>query len=211
MPSDLRQNLDNLSDYLSEDNIKDVEYVCLFLKDKLTSLKDIIAHAKQLTSAIRGTGVHAAGMLITDFNLKKKLPLYFGFNALGDKVITTQYDMNMIAQFDIFKFDLLGLDNLTIIRSVNSTLASHELYSVTDLVYNTNNIMDPVYNMMRNGYTRGIFQIDKPHVAKIIHNMQVHTFDDLVSINALNRPGTSNLIKAYIDNKKKLETIRTTQ
>ena len=202
LPQDLQQNMYNISDYLSEENIKEIEYICFFLKDKIANLQNIVQHAKQLTAAIRGTGVHAAGMLITDFNLKEKLPLYFGFNALGDKLITTQYDMNMIAQFDIFKFDLLGLDNLTIIRSVNYHLASHELYKITDLVYNTNNIMDPVYNMLRNGYTRGIFQIDKPHVAKIIHNMQVHTFDDLVSINALNRPGTSSLIKAYIDNKK---------
>ena len=202
LSSSVHDEINNIPSILTDEHMKKIEYICLTIKDKIDGLKRTILYAKQLSSSIRGTGVHAAGILITDFNLLNRLPLYFGFNAQGDKVITTQFDMNMVSAFDIFKFDLLGLDNLTVIHRVSTMLSTNEKYDIVDLIKNTNGIMNNVYKMIQRGYTRGIFQIDKPHVAKIVNKMNVKHFDDLVAINALNRPGTSDLVKTYIKNRK---------
>jgi DNA polymerase-3 subunit alpha len=86
-------------------------------------LSDVLDLATQLEGVNRGFGTHAAGMLITKEDLNEVVPVQLPPEAgkrKPDATVVTQYDNNndtsIIESLGLFKFDFLGLSNLSIIR-----------------------------------------------------------------------------------------------
>src|SRR6185295_20324981 len=71
----------------------------------------LLTIAQRLEGLKRHTGVHAAGIVISDGDLTRYVPL-----AKGSKdVITTQYNDEALLKLGLLKMDFLGLRTLTVI------------------------------------------------------------------------------------------------
>lgn len=65
-----------------------------------------------------------------------------------------------------------------------------------------------VYKIYSKGFTKGIFQFEKTKAAFMCSQIQVDNFEDIVSINALNRPGVGDVFNEFKDNKNNIDKWR---
>ena len=79
--------------------------------DEDPQVKKLIDTAKRLEGLPRHTGMHAAGVVISQKPMDEYVPLCRG----GDGTITTQFVMTTIEELGLLKMDFLGLRTLTVI------------------------------------------------------------------------------------------------
>lgn len=166
------------------------------------TLNDVWETALVLENQKRNLGTHAAAIVINSENeLWEKIPLC----RIGDK-IATQYSMDYLEKVDLIKFDFLGLKTLSVI---------HKTFELINqkIDFNTIDLNDQkVYETIQNGDTIGIFQIESSGMQALNKKLRTNSFDDLVAVLALFRPGPmeSGMVNDFIDRKhgiKKTEYI----
>ncbi|NNF14470.1 MAG: DNA polymerase III subunit alpha, partial [Gemmatimonadetes bacterium] len=159
-----------------------------------------------LEGLTRGTGIHAAGVVIGDSELTKYVPLIRG----KEGEVVTQFAMSPLTDLGMLKMDFLGLKTLTVIH--DAVVAVRERYGrlanpETGEEYDTIDdvpLDDPaVYKMMARGGTAGIFQFESNLANDKLRAMRCDRFMDLVATNALIRPGPldSGMTDVYIERK----------
>ncbi|HOO74334.1 MAG: hypothetical protein H7A31_03305 [Thermotogae bacterium] len=127
--------------------------------------------------------VHAAGVLISEKDLRGYIPLEYKENIIIAETENT--DLKLI---NMEKFDILALDTLNFLKS----LGFNEEYE---------NLEDEnVYKTLSEGYTKGIFQLDSKSGKKISVFIKPQNFSQLVQLVALNRPGPieSGMVDSYL-------------
>lgn len=152
--------------------------------------------AKRLYGKLRGGGMHAAGMVVSKEPINKYAPIETAKNPAdpdGPKVQYIAMDMEEAANVGFVKFDFLGLKALTTIWDTVE-LISHRTGKKIDL-YAIDRQDKNVYDMLSQGYTKGVFQCEQPAYTTLILKMGgVHSFEELAASNALVRPGAANTI-----------------
>jgi DNA polymerase-3 subunit alpha len=146
----------------------------------------------------RNSGMHAAGVVISDEELWHKTPLY---KPSGEEHLVTQYSLNYLEDVDLIKFDFLGLKTLTVID--NALKLIKRRYD-TSIDFNTLDENDPkVYDVIQSGNTMGLFQIESTGMQSLNERLKPSTFEDLVAVLALYRPGPmeSGMLDDFIERK----------
>lgn len=168
---------------------------------KIATLMDL---AQKIEGLTRHAGIHAAGVIIADGQIVSRAPLYRG--ADGENVV--QYDMKHAEKLGLIKFDFLGLKTLTHISEALRLIERNRKKKITTVQIS---LKDPgIYELMCKGDTAGIFQFESEGITDLICKVQPSTFEDLVAINALYRPGPMDMIPDYLERKhgrKKVEYI----
>ena len=163
---------------------------------------EVVTYGDQLRGRIRGTGVHAAGVVTSKIPISKVAPMETR-NVTGTegRLPVVAVDMEEAADIGLIKIDALGLKTLTVINDALGIIEDRhgkrpDLKSI--------NMEDPnVYNMLSDGFTKGVFQCEATPYTNLLVKMGVHKFDELVASNALVRPGAMNTIgKDYIARKQ---------
>ncbi len=160
--------------------------------------KEVWERAVQLEGLKRNAGIHAAGVVISDEPLWHRTPLY---KPSGDDVIATQYSGKYIEDVDLIKFDFLGLKTLTVIQN-SIDLIKIRFDKVVD--FKTIDVEDEkVYKMIESGSTMGLFQIESDGMKKLNEKLKPDSFEDIVAVLALYRPGPleSGMVDDFIDRK----------
>ncbi|MDD3463231.1 MAG: DNA polymerase III subunit alpha [Sulfurospirillaceae bacterium] len=146
----------------------------------------------------RNSGMHAAGVVISDEELWHKTPLY---QPSGEEHLVTQYSLNFLEDVDLIKFDFLGLKTLTVIDNALKLIRSR--YDV-EIDFNLLDVNDPkVYELIQSGDTVGLFQIESSGMQSLNERLKPNTFEDLVAVLALYRPGPmeSGMLDDFIERK----------
>ncbi|WP_041956956.1 DNA polymerase III subunit alpha [Sulfurospirillum arsenophilum] len=146
----------------------------------------------------RNSGMHAAGVVISDEELWHKTPLY---QPSGEDHLVTQYSLNYLEDVDLIKFDFLGLKTLTVIDNALKLIKSR--YS-KEINFNTLDMNDPkVYELIQSGDTVGLFQIESSGMQSLNERLKPTSFEDLIAVLALYRPGPmeSGMLDDFIDRK----------
>ncbi|HZR46331.1 MAG TPA: DNA polymerase III subunit alpha, partial [Candidatus Manganitrophaceae bacterium] len=163
---------------------------------------EVIELAKKLEGLARHASTHAAGVVISDAPLTEHVPLYRG--SKGETV--TQYAMGDIEKIGLVKFDFLGLRTLTVIdhavKLVNEKLARE---GVAPLLISDIPMDDPkTYELLGSGETTGIFQLESAGMRDLLVRMRPETFEDIIAILALYRPGPigSGMLDDFIKRKR---------
>jgi DNA polymerase-3 subunit alpha len=114
--------------------------------------------------------------------------------------------MDTVADIGLIKLDALGLKTLSVI---SDTLGSIKKRSGKEINLSELSMDDPkVYQMLSEGYTKGVFQAEATPYTNLLMKMGVDKFEDLVASNALVRPGAMNTVGAsYIDRKNGREAV----
>ncbi len=144
--------------------------------------------AKKLEGLIRNAGKHAGGVVIAPTRLTDFTPLYC--DDSGGNVVT-QFDKDDVEAAGLVKFDFLGLKNLTIIdwtlKIINSNRA---ITSQPPLVIEDISLEDEAtFRLLQKGNTTSVFQLESIGMKKLILQLKPSTFEDIVALVALYRPG----------------------
>jgi len=162
---------------------------------------DVVVYGDQLRGRIRGTGVHAAGVVTSKYPISKIAPMETR-NVTGSdgRLPVVAVDMEEAADIGLIKIDALGLKTLTVINDTLSIIKDRsgerpDLHSI-DMEDKS------IYEMLSDGHTKGVFQCEATPYTNLLVKMGVSKFDELVASNALVRPGAMNTIgKDYIARK----------
>ena len=114
-------------------------------------------------------------------------------------MLVTQYEGSVIEDTGLIKMDFLGLKTLSIIKeAVENIRLSRSLEIDVDQI----DINDPAtYKLYSDGRTIGTFQFESAGMQKYLRELQPSTFEDLIAMNALYRPGPMDYIPDFIDRK----------
>ncbi|MBR4995721.1 MAG: DNA polymerase III subunit alpha [Alistipes sp.] len=189
---DKKINLANAIDYVPE--LKAAEE-----SDDIT-MSETIKYARMLEGNVRGTGVHACGTIICRDDITDWVPVSTADDKeTGEKMLVTQYEGAVIEDTGLIKMDFLGLKTLSIIKDA---VANVKRTRGIDIDIDTISIDDPTtYKLFCEGGTIGTFQFESPGMQKYLRELKPSTFEDLIAMNALYRPGPMDYIPDFIDRK----------
>jgi DNA polymerase III subunit alpha len=154
----------------------------------------VMALAAALRGRIRGTGIHAAGIVLSKVELSEFASIETGTNPSdknGPRISVLGADMNQAADIGLIKFDFLGLKTLAVVGDTLKLIKDR--HNVDIDLYSLNYEDQNIYKMLAAGDTKGIFQCEQPAYTKLLVKMKVNSFDDLSVSNALVRPGAMNV------------------
>ena len=163
-------------------------------------VRDTLKYALMLEGNVRGTGVHACGTIICRDDITDWVPVSTADDKeTGEKMLVTQYEGSVIEDTGLIKMDFLGLKTLSIIKEAVENI---RLSRNIELDIDTISIEDPAtYKLYSDGRTIGTFQFESAGMQKYLRELQPSTFEDLIAMNALYRPGPMDYIPDFIDRK----------
>lgn len=163
-------------------------------------LRDTIKYARMLEGNVRNTGVHACGTIICRDDITDWVPVSTADDKdTGEKILVTQYEGSVIEDTGLIKMDFLGLKTLSIIKEAIENI---RLSLGLEIDIDSIDINDAAtYKLYSEGRTIGTFQFESPGMQKYLRELQPSTFEDLIAMNALYRPGPMDYIPDFIDRK----------
>jgi len=169
-------------------------------------LHDTILYAKMLEGNVRNTGVHACGTIICRDDVSDWVPISTAEDKeTGEKLRCTQYEGSVIEETGLIKMDFLGLKTLSIIKEAVENV---KISLGIDVDIDAISIEDPAtYQLYCDGATVGTFQFESTGMQKYLRELQPSTFEDLIAMNALYRPGPMAYIPQFIARKHGKEPI----
>ena len=176
------------------------------LHNKDPRVIETIEFARKLEGNVRNTGVHACGVIIGRDDITDWVPVSTAVDKeTGEDLIVTQYEGSVIESTGLIKMDFLGLKTLSIIRDALANIkATHGI----DIDIESIPIDDPkTYQLYCEGRTTGTFQFESPGMQKYLIELHPSTFEDLIAMNALYRPGPMEYIPDFIKRKHGVEPI----
>ena len=170
---------------------------------------EVVKFASQLRGRIRSNGMHAAGVVVAKDDISKYVPIETRKdpdNMVSGRIPVVAYDMEQTADLGLIKLDVLGLKTLSVIDDAVKTIKH---IKKEDIDLKKIKIDDPkVFEMLSNGFTKGVFQAEATPYTNLLMKMGVSTFEDLAASNALVRPGAMNTVGgSYIRRKKGEEMV----
>lgn len=166
-------------------------------------VKRLLDLAERLEGVVRHASTHAAGVVIGDAPLVNYVPLQRA--TKGDETVITQYEMNAIERVGLLKMDILGLANLTILRNATEIIEAIEGVNV-----NLDNLPlddQETFALLSRGQTHGIFQLESEGMRRYIKELKPTSFDDIIAMVSLYRPGPMQWIDSFIRRKHGKEDI----
>ena len=164
--------------------------------EKEAETKEVIDLAKKLEGCVRHISVHAAGVVIGPTILSDFTPTQF--DPRGGKIIT-QYDMYVIEDVGLLKFDFLGIRNLAILR--DAVRLVKKFHNIDIDIENIPLDDKKTFTMLAKGETMGLFQLNGSGMTRYLKELRPSTIHDINSMVALYRPGAMNFIPDYIARK----------
>lgn len=150
----------------------------------IEKLEGVISHESQ----------HAGGIIIYP-NLSSVLPVKTKGEDRTKRIVG--FDKKMLEEIGHYKFDVLGLETLPVIKRTLDSIRESTLEQID--LYNIDYDDENVYNMLCSGDVSGVFQLAGQ--AQKVMEQKPRNFKDLIAINALIRPGVGDWEK-YIARRK---------
>lgn len=149
--------------------------------------KGFIKHFCNLYKQLKAIGKHPSGVALTDKAI-------FNYDAVirASSEYVTSHDMGQIDEMNIVKMDLLGLNNVAVVKDILKLTGAKFSY---DCLYDKE-----VYKAFCDKKTTGIFQFDSWSSAKVLQAVLPENIEELMVCNAINRPGPD--LEAFVSAKK---------
>lgn len=163
------------------------------LMDENEEINQVLSVAVKIQGLPRNISTHAAGIIITKYDLVNFMPLDNGL----DDIYQTQYEAPDLESLGLLKMDFLGLKNL------------NNIATTIDLIKQENpnfkmpqDENDPkVFAMLAKGDVVGVFQLESEGMRNVIIRLHTSSMNDIISALALYRPGPMDMINHFIDRK----------
>jgi DNA polymerase III subunit alpha len=159
---------------------------------------EIEKYGDQLRGRIRGTGIHAAGVVTSKYPIFRYAPMETRTSpGTKERIPVVGVDMEEAERIGLIKIDALGLKTLSVLRDTLDIIKERHYRDIDLLSIDMED--SKVYEMLSSGYTKGVFQCEATPYTNLLVKMGVKNFNELAASNALVRPGAMNTIgKDYI-------------
>jgi len=170
--------------------------------DKEEDVKTLIDLALQLEGLTRNVGKHAGGVVIAPKKLTEYTPIYCEQNGAS---LVAQYDKDDVEDVGLVKFDFLGLKTLTVIdwavKNVKQMLPADEADKIDIALLPLDDKAS--YDLLKRAETTAVFQLESRGMKELIKRLQPDTFEDIVALVALFRPGPlqSGMVDDFVNRK----------
>lgn len=157
---------------------------------------EIVSLASKIEGLPRQAGTHAAGIVLNNDSLTNVIPVTIDY----EDHYTVQYEKDYLEPQGILKMDFLAIRTLSIIDyCIELINKSHNLnLDFYHLPYQDKDC----FEIFKNLQTIGIFQLESSGMKNAMKILKPESFDDIVALIALFRPGPMDNIKDYADRKK---------
>ena len=175
------------------------------LRERYKNEEDVtilINLALKLEGICRNAGKHAGGVVISPKPLIEYMPLYTEKDSAST---VTQFDMGDVEAIGLVKFDFLGLRTLTIIEWALQNINKRYRSEGRDVIDIATIPLDDIetYKLIQATNTMAVFQLESEGMRKLIKRLQPDSFEDLIALVALFRPGPlqSGMVDDFVDRK----------
>jgi DNA polymerase-3 subunit alpha len=169
------------------------------MRDTEESVAHLLDIALKLEGLYRHASTHAAGVVIGDRPLEALVPLY---RDPRSTMPVTQFSMKYAEAAGLVKFDFLGLKTLTVLNRTLRLLNQRDInIKLADIPLDDAR----TFELLSRGESVGVFQLEGSGMRQVLVDMKPDTFDDIIALVALYRPGPMENIPRYIACKKGLE------
>lgn len=190
-------------DKLSPEDKQLVDEMKTILEDEKDPRHEVLSAAQKLEGAIRNTGIHACGVIITPEDISNLVPIT---TAQKDAdILVSQFDNSVAESAGLLKMDFLGLRTLTIIKDAVKLIEKN--WGIKINVDELPLTDEKTYELFQAGRTVGIFQYESLGMQKYMRELRPTVFADLIAMNALYRPGPIKYIPNFINRKHGNEAI----
>ena len=159
---------------------------------------EVEIYGDQLRGRIRGTGIHAAGVVTSKDPIFRFAPLETrSVTGSDERIPVVAVDMEEAEKIGLIKIDALGLKTLGVLQDCLQMIKQRDKKEIKLLQIDMDDAN--VYRMLSDGYTKGVFQCEAAPYTNLLVKMGVKNLSELAASNALVRPGAMNTIgKDYI-------------
>ncbi len=179
------------------------EEVLRTLYESEEDVRMLIDLAQSLEGLVRNAGKHAGGVVIAPSKLTDFTPLYC---EQGSPNLVSQFDKDDVEAVGLVKFDFLGLRTLTIIDWALKTINEQRRTQGETLIDMTAIALDDTltFELLKACQTTAVFQLESRGMKDLIKRLQPDTFEDIVALVALFRPGPlgSGMVDDFINRKQ---------
>jgi len=166
--------------------------------DTDVQIRELIDTAKRLEGLVRGSGVHAAGVVIAPRPLTELVPIA---KTKNDEIVTA-YDMFAIDKMGLLKMDFLGLTTLTVITDALKLIEQNrgEKVDIDAIPIDDKATYEKIFHR---ALTSGVFQFESGGMRDVLRRYKPESIEDLTALNALYRPGPiqGGMIDDFIERK----------
>ncbi|MSO53652.1 MAG: DNA polymerase III subunit alpha [Rhodospirillales bacterium] len=155
----------------------------------------LIVIARPLEGLYRHASTHAAGVVIGDRPLNELIPLY---RDPRSDILVTGFSMKFAEMAGLVKFDFLGLKTLTLLAAAEKLLASRGIHFDPSRLPLDDK---PTFEMLARADSTGVFQLESAGMRDVLRRLKPDTFEDIIAVVALFRPGPMANIPSYIKRK----------
>lgn len=167
---------------------------------------DVLKHVMKLEGKARHVGIHAAGIQIAPYDISHIIPIEYR-ELDGKRVKVSAWDWLECQGVGLVKLDVLGLRTLSVLNTAKIEIEKRHNISID---YEELSLEDEkVLANFTEGLFTGIFQFDSIGMAKTCELLDFTSFEDVICLNALYRPGSmrSGLATHYINRKIGIEKV----
>lgn len=157
--------------------------------------------AGKLSGRIKTVSCHAGGVGIVDTDIDDYMAMKLGSD--GEHVISV--DKRIIEEIGIIKFDILGVQTLTMVKE------AQEDANISEYDININN---PVfendtksYELLCKAMTNGVFQVESAGMKDLLYRLQPSSMEDISAVLALYRPDSMGALEEYIECKNGIREV----
>jgi len=171
------------------------------LINSTTELQTLFKISLKLEGLIRNPSIHAAGIVMSKYEIDETIPLYKSDAGMYLTAFTKDY----LEPLGLLKMDFLRLATLSFVDDVIKNVREKEKINITfdKIPLDDKKTLKIFYDVK----TDGIFQFESPGMKNFLSKLKVDSFDDIVAALALFRPGPMDNIDTYIKRKEKKEEI----
>ena len=164
-------------------------------------VKELIDVSRRLEGLPRHSSTHAAGVVIASKPLVEYVPL-----QKNDESIVTQFDMTTLEELGLLKMDFLGLRTLTVMADAVKMIKENRGVDIDldNIDFNDKS----VYDMIGEGKTAGVFQLESAGMTSFMKDLKPDCFEDIIAGISLYRPGPMAEIPRYIEGKRNRENVK---
>lgn len=172
------------------------ELVDLYNKEEW--VRKLLDTAMQLEGVARNAGVHAAAVIVADKELTHYTPLMRGSKSTVTSTIA-QYEFPILESIGLLKVDFLGLSTLSVMREATRLIKErHGIeYTLQTIPYEGEAARE-AFKLLSSGEVSGVFQVESQGMRRVLTEMKPSTFEHIVAVISLYRPGPMEYIPSFI-------------
>lgn len=172
------------------------------LMEKDEEARAVLEMAKKAEGSIRNTSTHAAGLIISASPITEHIPVC---TAKDSEMWVTQFAMKPVESVGMLKIDFLGLKTLTSIQKCVQAVEKNTGKKIDWGNLPLDN--QRTFDLLNQGKTLGVFQLESGGMQDLAKQLHIDTFEEIIAVGALYRPGPMDMIPTFINRKHGREPI----